>query len=133
MNRPIAVILIIGLAVTGLACGGGSGPSPQDWLVGDWQMYECENITTGERVAAATLGVGGGASYSANHSWEAWREGWPGGRVEGFGAWKLIAQNLYQLTSENRTSVISRSGDEWYSVGGFDGAVYYFWYRRGAG
>ncbi len=118
----IAIVLLAG-------CGGSPGPSG-DWIVGSWQMHICENIATGERVAAEDLGVSGGFVFSARRRWEGWREGWPEGRVEGRGEWEFLPPDIYKLTSGDWTGAIQRVGDEWYSVGMFGPDAYKFWHRR---
>ena len=119
----LSVVLLAG-------CGGSSSPPAVDWIVGNWQMYECEDIATGERVAAETLGVSGGFTFTYHNRWQAWREGWPEGRVEGNGEWEFVPPDIYKLTMEDWSAAIYRFGDEWCSLGYFGARAYKFWYRR---
>ena len=122
--------LLISAIVLLAGCGGGSPPPATDWIVGEWEMYECEDIATGERIAAEDLGVSGGCVFTYHNHWEAWRNGWPEGRIEGSGEWEFLSPDIYKLTSGDWAGAIQRRGEEWYSVGGFDGNVYIFWYKR---
>jgi len=128
--KGMAVAIIAGLLIVGAGCAGGPRPSPKDWIIGNWQMYECENPTTGERVAADTLGVASAFSFSANHRWEGWREGWPEGRVEWTGEWELISPGVYEIKRGHPFPNAFRVGEDLFTIGGFGPDLYRFWYRR---
>jgi len=122
--------LLISAVALLAGCGGGAPPPAADWIVGTWQMYACENYATGEIVPVDELGVSGEACFEPAHRWQAWREGWPGGRVEASGKWELIRPNVYEVTTAGPFNELYRRGAEFYSVGGFGPELYRFWYRR---
>ena len=128
--KGMAVAIIAGLLIVGAGCAGGPRPSPKDWIIGNWQMYECENYATGEKVPASDLGLSGEVQFCAEHSWTSWREGWPGGRVESSGDWVLISPGVYEIKRGHPFPNAFRVGDELFTIGGFGPDLYRFWYRR---
>lgn len=128
--KATVMVLIIGLVVAGLGCGGGGLPAAPDSIVGEWQMYACQNYATGEKVSAGDLGLSGEIEFRGNHNWTSWREGWPGGHVESAGHWVVISSGTYEIKRGYPFPNAYRVGDELYTIGGFGPDLYRFWYRR---